>query len=85
MEAKLALIVGEGRVKLMRSMDPTPIDDHHDLFAGFAEDRHHLMDILAQFLGIKMGDDFIEHFGGAILDSADDQSSTPLVIRLQER
>jgi hypothetical protein len=72
MEAQLTLIVGEGRVKLMRSMDPTAIDDHHDLFLGFAEGRHHLVEILAQLLGIKMGDDFIEDFGGAILDGPND-------------
>ena len=53
-------------------MDPAAIDDHHDLFAGFAEDRHHLMDILAQLLGIKVGHDFIEDFGGAILDRPND-------------
>ena len=47
MEAKLALIVVEGRIELMRSMDPTAIDDHHDLFAALAERRHDLMNILA--------------------------------------
>src|SRR5436853_753554 len=69
MEAKLALIVIEGRVELMRPMDPAAIDDHDDVFAGFAKGCHHLMDILAQLLGIKVGHDFIEDFGGAILDS----------------
>src|SRR5687768_8917077 len=77
MEAKLTLIVVEGRVKLMRSMDPAPVDNHDDVFAGFAEGRHHLMAILAQLLGIKMGDDFIEHFGGAILHSAEDREQHP--------
>ena len=72
MEAKLAVVVVEGRVELVRPMDPAAIDDHHDLFAGFAEGRHHLMDILAQLLGIKVGHDFIEDFGGAILDRAND-------------
>jgi len=70
METQLALIVVEGRLKLMRSMDPAAIDDHHDVFAGFAEGRHHLMEILAQLLGIKVGHDFIEDFGGTILDGA---------------
>jgi hypothetical protein len=70
MEAELALVVGKGRVKLMRPMEPAPIDDHDDLFAGFAEDRHDLMEIVAQLLGIKVGHDFIEDFGGAILDGA---------------
>src|SRR5918999_2861157 len=53
-------------------MDPAPIDDHHALFRGFAEDRHHLVEILAQLLGIKMGHDFIEDFGGPILDRPHD-------------
>jgi len=57
METKLVLIVGEGRVKLMRPMDPTAINNHHDLFVGVATGRHHLMDILAQFLSTKMEDD----------------------------
>jgi hypothetical protein len=40
----------------MRPMDPAPIDDHHHLFASFAEGRHHLMAILPQLLGIKVRD-----------------------------
>src|SRR5262249_43230723 len=77
MEAQLAVIVLQGRVELMRPMYPAAIDDHHNLFAGFAEGGHHLMEILAQFLGIKMGDDFIEDFGGAILHSAEDREEDP--------
>lgn len=72
MEAKLALIVGESCVKLMSLVDAAPIDDHDDIFAGFAKRGHHLVDILAQLLGIKVGDDFIEDFRGAILDGTDD-------------
>ena len=72
MEAKLALIVVEGGVKLMGPMDAAAIDDHHPLFAGFAEDCHHLMEILTQLLGIKVRDDFREDFGSAILDRAED-------------
>ena len=66
------MVVVEGRVELMRPMDPAAIDDHHDLFAGFAEDRHHLVHIVTQLLGIKVRHNFIEDFGGAILDGADD-------------
>jgi len=72
MEAKRAGVVVEGRVEFVRPMDPAPIDDHHDLFPGFAEDRHDLMEILTQLLGIKMGHDLIENCGGPILDRADD-------------
>src|SRR4249919_1933836 len=67
MEAKLAVVVLECRVKLVRPMDPAAIDDHHDLFVRFAEGRHHLMEILTQLLGIKVGHDLREDFGGAIL------------------
>src|SRR5215472_7701672 len=72
MEAKLAVVVLKGRVELVGPMDPAAIDDHHDLFAGFTEGRHHLMDVLTQLLGIKVGHDFIEDFGGAILDGPND-------------
>ena len=72
MEAKLAGVVGECRVELVGSMDPAAIDNHHDLFVCFAEGRHHLMEILAQLLGIKVGHDFREDFGGAILDRPND-------------
>ena len=53
-------------------MAPAAINDHHHVFAGFAEDRHHLMEILAELPGIKMRHDFIEDFRGPILDSPDD-------------
>ena len=72
MEAQLAVVVVEGRVELVGPMDPAAIDDHHDVFARFAEGGHDLMEILTQLLGIKVGYDFIEDFRGAILDSADD-------------
>jgi hypothetical protein len=72
MEAKLVVVVLQGRVELVRSMNPAAIDDHHDLFASFAEGGHHLMEILAELLGIKMRHDFITDFRRAILDGADD-------------
>jgi len=53
-------------------MDPAAIDDYHDVFTRFAEGRHHLMKILTQLLGIKVRHDFVENFGGAILDRAKD-------------
>ena len=59
-------------MELVRPMEPTAIDDHDDVFAGFAEGRHDLMEILAQLLGIKVRHDFIEDFGGAILDGPND-------------
>jgi hypothetical protein len=72
MQAQLAVVVLEGRVELVRSMNSAAIHDHDDLFLGVPEGRHHLMEILAQFLGIKMRHDFIEDFRGPVLDGADD-------------
>ena len=72
MQVQLAVVVVEGRVELVRSMDPAAINDHHDFFPGFAEGRHHLMEILAQLLGIKVRHDFIKDFGGPILDGPKD-------------
>jgi hypothetical protein len=72
MKTELVVVVLAGGVELVRPMDPAPIDDHHDLFLGFPEGCHDLMNVLAQLLGIKVGNDFIEDFRGAILDGADD-------------
>src|SRR5262245_7223212 len=72
MEAKLIVVVVERCVELVRPVDPAAIDDHDDLFASFAEDRHHLVYILPQLLGIKVRHNFIEDFGGAILDRPQD-------------
>jgi hypothetical protein len=79
-EAKRPVPVLQSRGELMRSMDTATIDDHHDLFPGFAEGRHHLMEILAKLLGLKVGDNFIEDFRRAILYSPNDteySKSTP--------
>ena len=72
MEAKLLVVVGERGLELVRPVDPAAIDDHHDLFVRFAEDRHHLVNILTQLLSIKVRHNFIEDFGGAILDRPQD-------------
>jgi|GEM_PF-3356580 len=77
MQAQRAVVVLKCCVKLVRPMDPAPIDDHHDLFIRFAEGRHHLMEILTQLLGIKVWHDFVEDFGGPILDRANDAEQHP--------
>ena len=66
MEAKLPVPVCQSRRELMGPLDPAPIDDHADLFPNFAEGRHHVMEILAEVLGIKMGHDFIERTSDTI-------------------
>ena len=66
------MIMVERGGELVSPMDPAAIDDHHDVFTRFAEGRHHLMKILTEFLGIKVRHDFVEHFGGTILDRAND-------------
>lgn len=72
MEAKLVVVVRQGRVELVGAMYSAAIDDHDHLFAGFAEGRHDLVDVLTELLGIKVGHDFIEDFGGPILDGSED-------------
>src|SRR2546426_5190373 len=73
MEATLPVPVCQSRRELMGPLDPAPIDDHADLFPNVAEGRHHVMAILAEVLGIKMGHDFREDFGGAVLHGADNR------------
>ena len=62
MQLKLLVPVRKRRRELVRPMKPTAIDHHDDLFPRATKDGHHLMDILAKPLSIKMGDDFIENF-----------------------
>jgi hypothetical protein len=70
MAAQLLVGVVERGSELVRPVDPAAIDAHHPLCAGLAESGHHWMEIVAQCLGIKMGDAFREAFGGAIRPSA---------------
>jgi hypothetical protein len=56
-------------------MDPAPIDDHHHLLLGVPEGGHHVMEILAQRLGITVRHDFREDFCGPILDGSNDAQS----------
>ena len=72
MEVQRAVVMVECRIELVRPMDPAAIDDHHNVFPGFAEDRPHLVHILAQLLGIKVRHDCREDGGGAILDRSND-------------
>ena len=53
-------------------MDATAIDDHDDIFVGFAKDVHDLMQILAQGFCIKMRHDLVEDFCSAIVDGTND-------------
>ena len=43
---------------------------------------HHLVDILTEFVGIKMGHNFIKDARGAIWTAPMTSSKTPLVMRL---
>ena len=72
MEAQCSVVMVESCVELVRPVDPAAINAHHDLFTGFAENRHHLVNILPQLLGIKVRHNFIEDFGGAILHRPQD-------------
>src|SRR5215831_5779852 len=70
MEAKFAMVMLEGGIQLMGPMNPAAIDHHHDLFLGFPEGGHDLVQILAKLLRIKVRHDFVEDFGGPILHGA---------------
>ena len=72
MQPKLLVPVGQRRRELVRPMDATAVGHHDHLFAGTAKEGHHLMDVLAKPLCLKMGDNLIEDFGRPILDRADD-------------
>jgi hypothetical protein len=77
MEAQRAVLVLQGRVALVRPMDPAAIDDHHDLCASCAAGRHHVMAIWAPFLGLTVRHDCRADFGGARLHSAEDREQDP--------
>jgi hypothetical protein len=77
MPPKLLVPVGQRRRALFRPVDATAVGDHDDLFARVAKEGPYLMDILAQTRRIKMGDDLVEDFGGAILDRANDTEHHP--------
>ena len=68
MQMKLLVPVRKRRGELVRPMDATAIDHHDDRFPRAAKERHHLMDILAKPLRLKMGNDFKEDFRRPILD-----------------
>ena len=72
MQLKLPLVVVEGRVELVRSMDATALGYHHHVFARVPKEAHHLMAILTTFLRIEMRHDFVKNAAGAILPSAND-------------
>ena len=72
MQPKLLMPVCQRRRELFRSVDATAVGDHDHLFAGVAKEGHHLMDILAQPLRVKMRDDLIDDARGTILHGADD-------------
>jgi hypothetical protein len=72
MQPKLLVPVGQRRRELFRPVDATAVGDHDHLFPSVAKEGHHLMDILAQPLRVKLRDDLIDNARGAILHGADD-------------
>jgi len=72
MQPKLLVPVGQRRRELMRSVNATAVDHHDDGFPGRTKMGHYLMNIVAKPFRIKLWDDLIEDFRGAILDSAED-------------
>jgi hypothetical protein len=68
MQLKLLVPVRKRRRELVRPMDATALDHPDDRFPRAAKERHPLMDIVAQPLSLKMGNDFKEDFRRPILD-----------------
>jgi hypothetical protein len=77
MAASLVVVVSDCRIELVRPRDPAAIDDQHALCAGFAAGGPHLMQLLAQLLGIKVRHNVREDFGGARLDRPTDAAQDP--------
>src|SRR5215472_16020039 len=72
MQPKLLVPVGQRRRQLGCPVDATAVGHHDHLFAAVTKNGHHLMNILAKSLRIKLRHDLIEHFGRPILDGTND-------------
>jgi hypothetical protein len=72
MQPKLSVPVLQSRRQFFGPLAATAIGNHNDLFLSVAKDGHDLMDILAQPLRLKMGDNLIDDARGAILHRAYD-------------
>src|SRR5262245_22528078 len=73
----LLVPVGQRQGALSCPVEATAVGHHDHLFAGMAKEGHHLMDILAHPLCLKMGDDLVEDFGGPILACPHDTEQYP--------
>jgi hypothetical protein len=69
---KRAVVVVESRVELVSPRETAAIDNHDDLLPGWAAERSHGMEIGAQLLGITVGHNGREDFGGALGDGTED-------------
>src|SRR5688572_14763257 len=67
----------EGGVELVSPVDTAAIGHHDHLFTAWAKHLHDLVDILPEFLSIKVGHEFVEDARGAVLDRADDMHQDP--------
>ena len=72
MPPTLLVPVCQRRRELFRPVDATTVGDHDHLLPSVAKEGHHLMDILAQPLRVKMRDNLIDDARGAVLHGADD-------------
>jgi hypothetical protein len=62
MQPQLLAPMGQRRRQRMHPVDATAVDHHDDFFPRVAKTSHQLMEILAKFLSIKSGDNFIKDF-----------------------
>ena len=88
MQLKFVLIMLKSRGQFAGTVDATAIDHHHHLFLGRTKSVHHLVDILTEFVGIKMGHKFIEDARGTVLHGPHDMEqhtasdTTPAAVAL---
>ena len=72
MQPKLFVPVCQRRRELFRPVDTPAVGDHDDRLPRVAPEGHHLMDIVAQPLCVKMRDDLIDDARSAIVHGSYD-------------
>ena len=88
MQLKFVLIMVKSGGQFAGTVDATAIDHHHHLFLGRTKSVHHLVEILTEFVGIKVGHEFIEDVRGAVLHRPHDMEqhaagdTTPAAVAL---
>ena len=67
----------KSRGQFVGTVDATAIDYHHHLFVCGTKGVSHWVDVLTEFVGIKLGHEFIEDARGAVLHRPHDMEQHP--------